>query len=193
MRLLEDVRFLLEITHSRGIARRYFVVNGFDGALAMLGLTMGFYVSDPVNTATALSACLGTAIALMMSGVSSAYVSEAAERKKELRELEEAMIADLTDSAHARAARLVPVMIAAVNGLSPFGIALLIIAPLWLTELGVALPLQPLDLAIIIAFSSIFLLGLLLGRISGAFWLWTALRTVLIALVTSLLILLFVR
>jgi hypothetical protein len=64
------------------------VTNGFDGALAMLGLMMGFYITDKVSISTVLNACVGTAIALMMNGLSSAYVSEAAERQKELRELE---------------------------------------------------------------------------------------------------------
>ena len=184
-----DIRLLLAISRSRDIARRYFVTNGFDGALAMLGLTMGFYVGDTVSTHTVLSACLGTAIALMMSGLSSAYVSEAAERQRELRELEEAMVTDLGASAHARAARYVPWLIAAVNGLAPFLIAMLIISPIWLATLDIPLPVPPLEGAIGLAFVAIFLLGVFLGRVSGTFWLWSALRTLLIAAITAALIL----
>ena len=184
-----DIRLLLAISRSRDIARRYFVTNGFDGALAMLGLTMGFHVGDAVSMHTVLSACLGTAIALMMSGLSSAYVSEAAERRRELRELEEAMVTDLGASAHARAARYVPWLIAAVNGLAPFLIAMLIISPIWLATLDIPLPVPPLEGAIGLAFVAIFLLGVFLGRVSGTFWLWSALRTLLIAAITAALIL----
>jgi hypothetical protein len=35
-------RSLLQVSQSTAIARRYFVTNGFDGTLAMLGLIMGF-------------------------------------------------------------------------------------------------------------------------------------------------------
>lgn len=187
--MLGEVRLLLRITRSHDIARRYLVVNGFDGALAMLGLLMGFYVSADVSVDTMLSACFGTAVALMMSGLSSAYISESAERRRELRELEEAMITDLDESAHAKAARLVPWLIAAVNGLSPFALAALIISPLWLHELGVTAITSPLEAAIVIAFVSLFCLGLFLSYVSRTFWLWSALRTLLVAVVTALIIL----
>ncbi len=98
---LERLRFLLHITRAGGIARRYLVTNGFDGALTMLGLTMGFRISGEVAPAVMIAACMGTAIALGMSGLSSAYISEAAERRRELQELEEAMLADLNASEHA--------------------------------------------------------------------------------------------
>jgi predicted membrane protein (TIGR00267 family) len=190
MNVWSEFRRLLELTRSEAIARRYFVVNGFDGALAMLGLCMGFLVGGDVPVATMLSACFGTAIALLMSGLSSAYVSEAAERRRELRRLESAMITDLSDSAHARAARWVPLAIAAVNGLAPFLIALIVIAPLALAQLGVRLPAEPLPLSIASAFAVIALLGLFLGRVGGGFWLWSMLRTVAIAAATAGLILL---
>lgn len=187
---LEQLRFLLRITRSSGIARRYFVTNGFDGALTMLGLAMGFRISGGVAPAVVIAACMGTAIALGMSGLSSAYISEAAERRRELRELEEAMLEDLNASAHARAARLVPVLIALVNGMAPFLISLLIMAPLWLEYFGISVKPSPIDAAIIVAFLLIFLIGVFLARVSGGFWLWSGLRTVAIAAVTSLLILL---
>ena len=187
---LEQLRFLLHITHSSGIARRYFVTNGFDGALTMLGLMMGFRISGGVAPAVMIAACMGAAIALGMSGLSSAYISEAAERRRELRELEEAMLADLNASAHARAARLVPVLVALVNGMAPFLISLLIMAPLWLEYFGIYVKPSPIDAAIIVAFLLIFLIGVFLARVSGGFWLWMGMRTVAIAAVTSLLILL---
>ena len=185
-----DMGVLVALSRSQGIARRYFVTNGFDGALATLGLNMGFHVGDGVSIHTAFNACVGTAIALMMSGLSSAYVSEAAERRRELRELEEAMVANLGDTAHGRAARYAPWFIAAVNGLAPFTMSMIIIVPLWCEVLGLPWPAPPLESAIALAFVVIFLLGVFLGRVSGIFWLWSALRTLLIAAATALLILL---
>lgn len=190
MSVFTELGLLVRLSNSHDIARRYFVVNGFDGALAMLGLNLGFYVSDGVAISTAVNACMATAIALGVSGLSSGYVSETAERRRELRELERAMVADLEQSVHATATRLVPVLIALVNGLAPFVVAMLVTTPLWLEQAGVAMPFGALRSAIATAFVVIFLMGMLLGRISGTFVLWSALRTVAIAFATSALILL---
>lgn len=182
---IKQLAFLLYITGSRGIARRYVVVNGFDGALTMLGLIMGFHASGGVAATVAVSACIGAAIALAISGLSSAYLSEAAERRKALHELERAMIVKLGKSAHGRASRLVPIIIALVNGLSPLLISVLIALPLWLSSRQILLPVEPMYASIGIAFAIIFLLGTYLGKIEHSFWLWSGIRAVLIAGVTS--------
>ncbi len=179
---------LLRITDSGGIVRRYLVVNGFDGALTMLGLVIGFVVSQAVDLEVVINSCLAAAIALGMSGFSSAYISEEAERKRDLGKLEEAMIADLGDTAHGRAARWVPVLVALVNGAAPLAISLLIIAPLLLARAGVPLPLSPLYLSVAVAALLIFLLGILLGRIADVPWIQSGIRTVLVAGTTVLLI-----
>ena len=191
MKLLDEMRHFLDLTRSQGIARRYFVVNGFDGALAMLGLVMGFYVTGDASLEVAITACMGGAIALGVSGLSSAYISEAAERRRDLRSLEEAMAGEsLQNSSHGRAARLVPVYVAAVNGLAPFVTALLIIAPLWMARWGVVLPFSPFLAAAGTATFLLFLYGVYLGVVSGTFWLWSGVRTLFIAAATAGLILL---
>ena len=67
MNLLEQARFLLRITRTHDIMRRYFVVNGFDGALTMLGLIIGFLVSGANGLSVIINVCLGAAIALGVS------------------------------------------------------------------------------------------------------------------------------
>jgi len=187
---LEQLRSLLRVSSSQGIARRYFVVNGFDGALTMLGLNTGFYLSGDVDPRIVIGACLGAAIALGVSGVASAYLSESAERRRWLADLEQAMVSDLSDSAHGTAARVVPLLIALVNGLAPLLISALILTPLWLAQAGIPLPLAPLPAAIATAFACIFGLGLFLGRVAGTSRLWSGVKTLLIALATMALILL---
>lgn len=191
MNFLRKAEFLLHITRSQGIARRYFVVNGFDGALTMLGMILGFQFSTSAPLSVTINACLGAAIALGVSGVSSAYISEVAERKRALLKLEEAMLKDLQASAHSEAARWVPMMIALVNGSAPLLFSLVILSPLLLTHAGIVLPVSPLVLAIIFALIIIFLLGVFLGRIAGTSWLRSGLQTLFIAMTTSLLIFLF--
>lgn len=186
--MIQRLLRFIAISRSQRIARRYFVVNGFDGALTMLGLLMGFYFSAGADLDVAVTACLGGAIALGMSGFSSAYLSEAAERRREFHKLQKAMVTDLSGSAHQEASRWVPLLIALVNGLSPLLISLAIILPLWLARYGVALPLAPLEAAIGIAFMLIFLLGVFLGKVSGVFWLVSGLQALVIAVLTSTLI-----
>lgn len=187
--MLNRLRFLVKVITTQGIARRYFVTNGFDGALTMLGLIMGFYTFGDIPLSGMLSACLGAAIALCMSGLTSAYISEAAEKKRELNELEQALLADLSESNYGVVARFVPLVVALVNGFSPLLISLFIISPLGLALYGIHLPFLPLEISIFLAFISIFCLGIFLGKISGTFWLWSALKTTVIGLITALVIL----
>lgn len=187
--MFEQLRFLIQLGRAEHIARRYFVTNGFDGALTMLGLTVGFHAGGGVATPVAISACMGAAIALAMSGLASAYLSESAEREKELRELERALVGTLEASAHERAARLIPLIIAAVNGFAPLVMSLLIMVPLWMSEAGVPLPLAPLESSIAVALLVMFLLGAFLGTVSERFWFWSGLRMLAIALLTAGLIL----
>ena len=46
MKGASKLALIVQLTRATGIARRYFVVNGFDGALTMLGMLVGFYHAD---------------------------------------------------------------------------------------------------------------------------------------------------
>jgi predicted membrane protein (TIGR00267 family) len=187
--MIKKLQLLIRISRSKQIARRYFVVNGFDGALTMLGLLTGFYVAGTTDMQTVLNACVGAAVALGVSGISSAYISESAEKKQELEKLEQAMIADLGDTAHGEAARLMPLVVALVNGMAPFLIAIIIISPVWISVWSQGLPNEPITISALIAFGLIFLLGVFLGRVGGTLWLWSGLKALGVALLTGLLIL----
>lgn len=185
----DSIKLDHHLAQAHGIIRRYAIVNGFDGALTMLGLLSGFMLGGGAPLPTVIAACVGAAVALGVSGLTSAYLSESAERKRSLAELESAMITDLQGSDHARAAKLLPWLVALVNGASPVLVSLLIIGPLWLAQLGVLLPFEPLPAAILTAFACIFGLGAFLGRVAGTSWLLSGAKTLLIALATMLLIL----
>jgi predicted membrane protein (TIGR00267 family) len=190
MELLDKLRRVVHFSRSHSIFRRYFVVNGFDGALTMLGVITGFQLGADADIDLVISACLGAAVALGVSGVTSAYLSEAAERRRSLTELEGAMVTDLSDSVHASAARVAPLLIALVNGAAPLLMSLIIITPLWVARTGAVLPLEPLPAAITTAFVCIFGLGAFLGRVGGTSWLVSGVKTLLIAFATVLIILL---
>jgi predicted membrane protein (TIGR00267 family) len=188
---LRQLGLASHLARARGIGRRYFVVNGFDGALTMLGLITGFELGGEVALPVVTSACLGAAIALAISGLTSAYLSESAERRRSLSELEGAMVTDLSASAHGIEARVVPLLVALTNGAAPLLVSVIIITPLWLAQAGASLPLPPLRAAIATALVCIFGLGAFLGRVGGTSWLWNGIKTVLIAVATMLVIRLF--
>ncbi|MFC1513205.1 hypothetical protein ACFL5J_02030 [Thermodesulfobacteriota bacterium] len=190
MNLNNKSHLLLHILRARSIARRYLITNGFDGALTMLGMMTGFYSSGMTELPVAISACLGAAVALFVSGLSSAYLSEKAEREKELRELEQALLHDLSESDYGQASRYLPLLVALVNGLAPLLLSLLIIAPLLLAEQGWPSPHSPFLNSIGVALLCIFFLGVFLGTISRSHWLWSGARTLLIAAITVAIILL---
>jgi predicted membrane protein (TIGR00267 family) len=185
---LRDLNQALRISESDGLVRRYFVVNGFDGALTMLGILGGFYISGVSETKVVISACLGAAVALFMSGLSAAYISEAAERKKSLAEIEQAMTISLKNSTHGMAARWTPWIVGAVNGFSPFIIALLILSPIMFYSPG--MPYSPILVAIVLGLFLMFLLGLFLGRVSGNHWLLSGLKALVVGIATLLVVLL---
>ncbi len=111
------------------IARRYFVLNGFDGILTVLGITAGSFSTNVGNPKVLITSCIGSAIALGVSGVSGAYITEKAERLKEFKELQDTMISDLKDSIHKKNVTHRSIAISVVNGASPFLLALLSTVP----------------------------------------------------------------
>lgn len=188
MILNKNAHLILHLLRAQSIARRYLITNGFDGALTIMGMLTGFYISGMTDLSVALSACLGATTALFISGISSAYLSEKAEREKELRELEQALIKDLSESDYGQASRYLPMLVALVNGFSPLLLSLVILLPLFFAEQTKALSVSPFISAIVIALVCIFFLGIFLGRISQTFWLWSGLRTLVIATVTVIII-----
>lgn len=188
MAWFKRLALFLRVTRSQSILRRYFVVNGFDGALTMLGLIAGFIMSATSDLTVIVNACLGASIALCISGMSSAYISEQAERRRSLIQLETAMLIDLEKTTHGEAVRWVPLIVALVNGSSPLIMSLIIISPLWLASCGFLFWITPLYLAGGVALVIIFLLGIFLGQVAASSMLLSGLKTASIALLTLIII-----
>lgn len=118
-----------EISDVGQISRRYFVMNAFDGALTMLGVVIGAYVAKILLPITIIIAALSGSIAMGISGVSGAYMTEKAERTKELKELERAMVTDLKHGVHHKSSQFATIFAAIVDGLSPALAAMFVVSP----------------------------------------------------------------
>ena len=154
-----------DIAEISEIARRYFVMNAFDGILTMIGVLTGSYVARVESASVVISTGLATSIAMGVSGLWGAYFTEAAERKRDLDELENHTLTDLSETRIGRASRVAGVIVAVVDGLAPFLSALVALLPFFFSfYLGDIYLSYYLSLGI--ALLSLFGLGALLGIVS---------------------------
>jgi len=149
------------------IARRYAVINGFDGILTVLGITVGAFTARVSNPSALISSGLGTAIGLLVSGVSGAYVTEKAERLGDFKELKKTMLDSMENSVQKKKVTSQSVFIAGVNGASPFLCAVASVIPYFLAKAGIIPMLNTayyLSIGISVTLLAVF--GSFLGKIS---------------------------
>ncbi len=183
---IEDVREYERIAGFSKIARRALANNAFDGVLTMIGIVMGSYMSDVRNTGTVIRIGIATSISIGISGLWGAYLAESAERGRELAELERIALTDLGDTKIGRASRVAVVIVSLVDGLSPLVSSLIVLAPFFLTSL-IGDILISYALSTVLALTSLFGLGMFLGKISGRNLVGYGLRTVVAGIVAIVL------
>lgn len=159
--VLKYLRFL----KGEEIARRYFVMNSFDGALTMLGVITAFYLAGVNEARIVIISCLGAAIALGVSGVWSAYATERAERIREVSELEKHLLRSLCESRIKERMNVLIILIALVNGVSPVLVSVIIISPFILVQLGLLVIQSAFIAAVTLVFIILFLLGTVTGKV----------------------------
>ncbi len=158
------------------IARRMFVTNSMDGLLAAIGVNVGGFDVNVDPRLLALSIIGGALSMGILSAVVGVYLSERAERLNEVKRLERRLGKSLRGSLYWRAARLVPLYIAAWSGTGVLIFPSLSAAPYLLAAYG-ALPMMAAFMASLgIALASMALLGYYLGVISGEDKIMSALR-----------------
>jgi predicted membrane protein (TIGR00267 family) len=155
----------LRATRFPSLARRYLVLNAFDGIMASLGFVAGYFAGGGVNTQGAFKGVLAAGFAMALSGLVSALLTEAAEQRRELEELERALMRKLDDTLLEKSRLLSVVLSALINATAPLAGVLVVAAPLWdplATVLGGASAWVSLALAL----ASLFSLGLVLGGLN---------------------------
>lgn len=164
-RKVKEVHEYNQISKAGRIARRAFANNSFDGVLTMIGVVMGSFFVGVQDASIVLVIGLSTALAIGISGGWGAYLTESVERSKEITKLEQTVLTNLHDTRIGKASRMAVVIVAVVDGLSPFFAALLVVLPFSFAPL-----LPSIDYAYYasagMALLSLFGLGLYLGSIS---------------------------
>ncbi len=167
------------------IVRRYFVLNGFDGALTVLGIILGSYVAHVRNPVQILGAGLGASVAMGLSGLFAAYLTEKAESERRMKRLERAMLTDLGDTVISEASRRHILRAALIDGVSPLLTTIMSLVPYMLVLEG----FLGYDLSFTVSLGVNLLvlaaLGAYLGRISGKSIFYYAGVTVVLGLVVA--------
>ena len=162
LRELQDYGEVAEIGE---IARRYFAMNAFDGILTIIGVLMGNLSARIENASIVITTGLSTSVAMGISGLWGAYLTESAERKRSLDELENHILTDLSDTRIGRASRFAVVIVALVDGMSPFLASVIVLLPM-MFSMQFGGTIQAYYVSLGLALVTLFALGSYLGTIS---------------------------
>ena len=164
------------------MGRRKFANNAFDGILTMVGVVMGSYVAGVRDPRVVVSTGVATCMAMGISGFWGAYATESAERKRELQDLEQAMLRDLGETEQARASRFAAIVVSVIDGLSPLIAGMLVLLPFLFTGTWSATGASYVA-AVVIALIALFGLGIFLGKVARENVLLSGVRMILAGLV----------
>jgi len=179
---LDEIKAYNQIVGITEIARRYFVMNAFDGILTTIGVLAGNYLAGVRDLSIPVRIGVATSIAMGISGLWGAYLTETAERQRELSELEKVSLIDQSETSIGRASRFAVIVVSIVDGLAPALAALIVLTPLFLDSV-IQNPVLSYALAGGTALVSLFVLGLFLGKISEANLIGFGMKTLMAGLV----------
>ncbi len=164
------------------IARRYFILGAFDGALTILGVILGAAASGNLDARLVMSAGIGGGIALSISSTVGAYEAERIEAKANGKETGRRSMS-MWQNGYQKGQRIKALIPALVHGVAPLIAAIVPIIPFLLFDLKIAA-----IASITITLSFLFLMGLYLGSVAKERMIFTGIRFVLIGIVTSVII-----
>lgn len=188
VRSLKELRQLARLIDAETIARRMFYTNSIDGLISALGVFLGMTIAGTKTPIIYLGAVLGGSFSMgVFSAFFGTYLSERAERLRELKVLEKKMLAELDDTIYGRAARAVPLYVAFWSSLGVLLFPALAMFPMALVVFGVIDIGIARYLCLLIVHILMFSLGAGLGKISGENWVKSGARSMGIAFAATLL------
>lgn len=182
LEFLDEIKNYNQIVGITEIARRYFTMNAFDGILTTIGVLAGNYLAGVRDLSIPIRIGIATSIAMGISGLWGAYLTETAERQRELSELEKVSLIDQSGTSIGRASRFAVIVVAIVDGLAPALAAMIVLIPLFLDPV-IQNPVLSYALAGGTALLCLFGLGLFLGKISEANLIGFGIKTLLAGIV----------
>jgi len=156
------------VTETGEVARRYFSLQIFDGAMVGIGIIFGLHFSGAHSAGVIIQTLVSVMIAMVISGWTGALISERAEQEARIRRLELATLTELRRTLHGRVGSTAALLVALVNGLTPVAAVLTVSTPY---VAGILLGFGRLQgLAGTVAVASVLLLaaGAMVGQSTGA-------------------------
>ena len=179
-------RKYLETTNAQEIARRLFVMNAFDGALTIMGVVIGAHFSGVSDPHIIITAGIAGSLAMGISGISGAFLAERAERKRDLRKLETAMLKNLDDTHYARATEFASVIVAIVDGISPaLSAAILVMPYFFVPDISMYWAFYG---SLILGLVVLFTLGVFLARISDEKPIVSGIQMIMVGIATIIIV-----
>ena len=166
------------------LARRYFALNSFDGVLMILGIIIANFFASVDSIKIIITTSIGAMVAVTISGIWGAYLTESAERKGKIKKLEKRVGLSFKKTPIHHAHRFAIISLALINGLSSLFAALIIILPFLLT-LNIR---TAYFISISLAFVILFFIGVFLGRISKSNLFIAGIKLLLAGIVCSAII-----
>ncbi|WP_131159868.1 hypothetical protein [Aeropyrum pernix] len=188
---LEYRRIVNVYPDTPSIARRMFVTNGFDGLLAAIGVNIGGFSGGADPVVMVLSIMGGSLSMGVLSGVVGVYLSERAERLKELSRLEKKVSRSLRRSIYWKAANIIPLYIALWSGVGVIAFPLISVLPYIAAAYGMLAIEEAFAASLAIALALAGGLGLYLGVVSGESKLYSMLRGLMLAVGAIILVHIF--
>jgi len=176
------VKMAVEMHDLLPIARRYFVIGAFDGALTIMGVILGAYAAGALTKNLVLVAGSATAIALSVSSAVGAYEAERIESAIQHKEIERAMLSTVKGT-RKESAKVGNLASAFVHGIAPLIAALVPLVPFFLMSESDAMVA-----AIVITISFLFVMGAYLGSLMKEMIFYTGLRFVAAGLITAIIV-----
>ncbi|MEF8839340.1 MAG: VIT1/CCC1 transporter family protein [Haloarculaceae archaeon] len=182
--LASAIRTAIEKDDVRSISRRYFVSNGFDGTLTVIGVIIGAVLSGVPGGFTVIKIGLGAAVGLTTSALWSVWEIERAETRAEILRMERAMLTDLDDTRVDRQQRGARIVNALASGLGPL-IGILIPLTPFLFEGTILTMAEAAIVGVGLGITILGTFGAYMGSISGQRWYVAAARMGLAGLVVA--------
>lgn len=187
-RLIEALRRIFRYSKSGEFSRRYFAINAFEGALTVWGIVLGIYVLGSRDVSQIVSGGIGAIMAMAVSGVASVYIAESAEQERRIREIEEALLTRIDDTEILKAHRRAVMVSAIVNSLSSSLSGLIILSPYIAAASNIIDGGQAFMASMIILFSTLFVIGTFLGRISKQKIIFSGLKSITVGGIVMLIL-----
>lgn len=163
--ILAEIKNYNQIAGIAEIARRYFAMNAFDGVLTTIGVLAGNYLAGVRDLSIPIRTGIATSIAMGISGLWGAYLTETAERQRELADLQKISLIDQSETSIGRASRFAVIVVSIVDGVAPALAAMIVLTPLFFGSF-IQNPVLSYALAGGLALLCLFALGMFLGKVS---------------------------